>query len=313
MTAGQMRLPGVDPPQQLRPSVERGTPAFWVRRVRILRELTAGEENIVRDVELRRGLNIVWAAHHSAGADNALFRDGVAGHTAGKSTFCRLLRHVLGDGGFAPDGVKRRIRSKLPNAWVTAEVIVDDVCWAVARPLGIGHRSFCLRDRSIDQVTNTNAERVDYQEFVDALAKGTTELMTSKKFPSTDKDTPVGWAHVLPWLVRDQDCRFADFLEWRHSASGSEAPALNVDERQFLARTVLGLISDGERNELQRNAQMVSDKEEAARVAPLLRHQAETDRQRLTKALGKELPLTSTPLFRSAARAELKPRREELK
>lgn len=313
MSEGQMRLPGIDPPQQLRPSAERGAPAFWVRHVRILRELKAGDEYIVRDVELRRGLNIVWAAHHSAGANNMLFRDGVAGHTAGKSTFCRLLRHVLGDGGFAPDRVKRRIRSKLPNVWVTAEVIVDDVCWVVARPLGIGHRSFCLRGRVIDDVTDTNAARLDYQEFVEALAKGTTELMTSKKFPSTDKDKPVGWAHVLPWLVRDQDCRFADFLEWRHSGSGSESPVLNVEERQFLVRTVLGLISDGERNELQRNAQLVSEKEEAARVAPLLRHQAETDRQRLTKALGKELPLTSTPLFGSAARAELKARREDLK
>ena len=216
----------------------------------------------------------MWAAHQSAGPDNALFRDGVAGHTAGKSTFCRLLRHVLGDGGFAPDAVKRRIRSKLPTAWVTAEVVIDDVRWVVARPLGIGRSPFCLRDRSIDDATDEKAERLDYQEFVDALAKGTTELMTSKQFPSTDKEKPVGWAHVLPWLVRDQDCRFADFLVWRHSGSGSEAPALDVEERQFLVRTVLGLISDGERNELQRNAKLVADKEEATRTAPLLRHQA---------------------------------------
>lgn len=313
MTAAQMRLPGMNPPQQLRPSAERSAPAFWVRRLRILSELTAGDAFIIRDVELRRGLNIVWAAHHSAGADNALFRDGVAGHTAGKSTFCRLLRHVLGDGGFAPDGVKRRIRARLPNAWVVAEVVVDDMSWVVARPLGIGQRSFCLRDRSIDDVGDTNVERIEYQEFVVALAKGTTELMTSKKFPSTDKEKPVGWAHVLPWLVRDQDCRFADFLEWRHSGSGSEAPALNVEERQFLVRTVLGLISDDERDELQKNAQLVSDKEEATRTAPLLRHQAETDRQRLIKALGRELPLTSTPIFGSEARAELQARREALK
>lgn len=313
MTAAQMRLPGMNPPQQLCPSAERRAPAFWVRRLRILRDLTAGEEFIVRDIELRRGLNIVWAAHHSAGGGNALFRDGVAGHTAGKSTFCRLLRHVLGDGGFAPDGVKRRIRSKLPSAWVVAEVVVDDVTWVVARPLGTGPHSFCLRGRSIDDVTRTNVERGEYQEFVDALAKGTTGRVTSKKFPSTGKEKPVGWTHVLPWLVRDQDCRFADFLVWRHSESGSEAPALNVEERQFLVRTVLGLISDGERNELQRNAQLVSEKEEATRTAPLLRHQAETDRQRLIKALGKDLPLTATPLFASAARAELEARRDDLK
>lgn len=312
MSAAQMRLPGMNPPQQLRPSAERSAPAFWVRRLRILSELKAGEDYVVRDVELRRGLNIVWAAHQSAGADNALFRDGVAGHTAGKSTFCRLLRHVLGDGGFAPDGVKRRIRAKLPTAWVAAEVVIDDTPWVVARPLGIGRSPFCLRDRSIDDVTDTNAEHREYQEFIDALAKNTIDLLTSKKFPSTDKDKPVSWAHVLPWLVREQDCRFADFLEWRHSGSGSEAPALNVEERQFLVRTVLGLISDGERTELQRNAKLVADKEEATRTTPLLRHQAETDRERLIKALGKDLPLTSTPLFASAARAEIGVRREDV-
>jgi hypothetical protein len=310
MSAAQMRLPGLNPAQQLRPIEDRSAPAFWVRRLRVLSELKAGEEHVVRNVELRRGLNIVWAEHHSAGADNALFRDGVAGHTAGKSTFCRLLRHVLGDGGFAPDGVKRRIRAKLPNAWVTAEVVVGDVWWVVARPLGIGHRSFCLRERSIDDVTDASAERLPYQEFVDELAKGTTETVASKSFPTNDK--PVGWQHLLPWLVRDQDCRFADFLEWRHSGSGSEAPAINVEERQFLVRTVLGLISDAERVELQRNAQLVADKEEATRVTPLLRYQAETDRQRLATAFGKELPLTPTPLFGSATRTEIEVRRAAL-
>ncbi len=312
MSAAQMRFPGMNPPQQLRPSAERSAPAFWVQRLRILSELTVGKEFVVRDVELRRGLNIVWAPHQSAGADNALFLDGVAGHTAGKSTFCRLLRHVLGDGGFAPDDIKRRIRSKWPSAWVTAEVNIDDVTWAVARPLGSGHRSFCLRDRSIDDVTDPHAERRDYQEFVDALAKCTIDLITSKRFPSTDKEKPIGWAHVLPWLVRDQDCRFADFLTWRHSESGSEAPALKAEQRQFLVRALLGLISDGERDEIERNAQLVANKDEALRSAPLLRHQAETDRERLIKALGKELPLIATPLFGSEVRADLETRREDL-
>lgn len=309
MTTSQMRLLGVDPRHQVRPSTGRTAPGLWVYRLRVLNELTTGHAPIIREVVLRRGLNIVWAAHDSAGADNALFRDGVAGHTAGKSTFCRLLRHVLGDNGFASDDVKRRIRSKLPNAWVTAEVFVDDVQWVVARPLGIGHRSFCLRDHTIDQVANATG-REDYQAFLDALASGTTEKLASRAFPTTDK--PVGWEHVLPWLIRDQDCRFADFLEWRHSSSGSETPALNSEQRQFLIRTVLGLISDEERAELQRNSQLLVDKKEAERVEPLLQHQAATDRLRLSKELGKDLPLTSTPLFGSEARADLARQRETI-
>ena len=117
MTGAQMRLPGTNTPQQLRPSAERSAPAFWVRRLRILSELKAGEEYVVRDIELRRGLNIVWAAHQSAGADNKLFRDGVAGHTAGKSTFCRLLRHVLGDGLRSTSADAPAARSTAARDW----------------------------------------------------------------------------------------------------------------------------------------------------------------------------------------------------
>jgi len=309
MTATQMRLPGIDPPRQVRPSAERTAPAFWVRRLRVLRELATGDEYVVRDVELRRGFNIVWAPPHSAGKDNALFRDGVAGHTAGKSTFCRLLRHILGERGFAPESVRRRIRSKLSTAWIVAEIIIDDVTWVVARPLGIGPRSFCLRNGDIVTVADAT-ERLDYQEFLSALAETTAARLPAARFPASDEE--VRWEHILPWLARDQECRFADFLEWRHSSSGSEAPSLNVDERQFIVRAVLGLISDAERAEQQRNARLVAEKKEAAQLEPLLRHQAETDRGRLSKALGKQLPLSSTPLFGSETRAELTRMRDDL-
>lgn len=309
MTATQMRLPGIDPPRQVRPSAERPAPAFWVRRLRVLSELASGEEHIVRDVELRRGLNVVWAPPHSAGQDNALFQDGVAGHTAGKSMFCRLLRHVLGERGFAPDSVRRRVRSMLPTAWVVAEVVVNEVTWVVARPLGIGPRPFCLRHVVLADVAAAT-DRLEYQEFLAALAEPTTDRLAAARFPASDE--AVRWEHVLPWLARDQECRFGDFLEWRHSSSGSEAPALNVDERQFVVRSVLGLISDAERAEQQTNARLVAEKKEATRLEPLLRHQAETDRVRLSKALGKELPLLSTPLFGSETRAELARRRQHL-
>lgn len=309
MIATQMRLPGIDPPRQIRPSAERPAPAFWVRRLRVLRGLTNGHEYIVRDVELRRGLNIVWAPPHSAGSGNALFRDGVAGHTAGKSTFCRLLRHILGERGFAPESIRRRIRSKLPTAWVVADVVVNDATWIVARPLGIGPRPFCLRGEDINAVADAT-ERIDYQEFLNALAGTTTARLPAARFPANDEH--VRWEHVLPWLTRDQECRFADFLEWRHSSSGSESPSLNVDERQFIVRTVLALISDAERAEQQRNAWLIAERKEAARLEPLLRHQAETDRGRLARALGMELPLSSTPLFGSETRHELARRRRDI-
>lgn len=305
----QLRLPGLNPPHQLQLSADRPAPALWVRRLQILRELKAGAEHIVRDLELRRGLNIVWAPSHQPIGDNTLFQSGVAGHTAGKTMFCRLVRHVLGEHGFATDGTRRRVREKLPTGWVVAEVVVGDEQWVVGRPFTIGSHSFCIRGGTIPQATD-GSSRTEYQVFLDAISDQTISKLSAARFPASDE--PIHWDHVLPWLSRDQECRYADFLEWRHSSSDSETPSLNVDERQFVMRSVLGLISDAERTEQQTNAQLVVRKKEAALREPLLAHQARVDHGRVSKILGIELAPPSTPLFGSQARAELDRRMAEL-
>jgi hypothetical protein len=298
----QLRLPGIDPPRQIRTSNDRKDPAFWVRRLRVLSDLKPGDEHVVRDVELRRGLNVVWAPPLARVDRKALFQNGVAGHTAGKTTFCRFIRHVLGEQSFATDATRRRIRDKLSSAWVVAEVVVSDETWLVARPLGVGPHSFCIRDGSISQATD-GSHRDEYHLFLEAIAAATVAKLPAGRFPASGE--PMRWKHVLPWFSRDQECRFADFLEWRHSSSDSETPTLNVDERQFVIRSVLGLISDDERAEQQRNAQLVSQKKESAQREPLLLHQARIDHTRVSNALGLELAPLSTPLFGSQARTEL--------
>jgi len=215
----------------------------------------------------------------------------------------------LGERGFGPESSRRRLRQKLPTAWIVAEVIIDDVAWVVARPLGTGARPFCVRGGSVEQVADVT-NRLEYGEFLDALGAVATDTLSAGRFPA--KDEPVRWEHVLPWLSRDQECRFADFLEWRHSSSGSDAPSLNVEQRQFIVRSVLGLISDDERAEQQTNARLVSEKREATQREPFLRHQAETDHARVSKALGVSLPLPSTPLFGTQGRAEVNRRSDAL-
>lgn len=306
MSAKQRDLFGLDQRRRVQPSPDRRSPALWVRRLRVLRELGSGDQHVVRDVELRRGFNVVWAPSQGAGKGNALFKDGVAGHTAGKSTFCRLLRHVLGEPGFAPEVVRRAIRQKLPNGWVVAEVLVGDEPWLVARPLSIGPHSFCIRGGSLDLLAEP-AGRRSYAEFLQAVAASTVDQLPATRFPANDD--PVRWEHLLPWLSRDQECRFADFLEWRHAGSGSEAPSLVGEERQFLVRSVLGLISDAERVELQANANLVAQRKEAIRFEPLLRHRAETDHSRVARALSIDSGQPGSPLFASVGRAEIEKRR----
>jgi len=280
-----------------------------MRRIQVRRELQAGNEHLVRDVKLRKGLNVVWAPADSSTNNNALFRSGVAGHTAGKSTFCRLLRHALGEGGFASEAARRRIREKLPSGWLLAEVFISSKLWTVARPFGIGHHPFCIEGGGIDDLLGS-ARRNEYQAFLDAIESIVITSLPAGRFPTREEG--VRWAHILPWLTRDQDCRFADFLEWRHSSSGSDSPSLIVEERQFLIRSVLGLITDEEREEQKRNAKLVAEKAEAAQVEPLLAHQATIDHQRVQRLLDMTVAPPSSGLFGSEARAELKQREADL-
>jgi hypothetical protein len=305
----QRRLPGVDPPQRVRPAADRAEPVLWVRRLRVLRDLQPGKEHVIQDVELRRGLNIIWAPPEAPSSGNALFRSGVAGHTAGKSTLCRFLRYALGESTFASETTRRRIREKLSSGWLLAEVVIEGRLWTVARPFGVGRHSCCIEGGGIDDLV-ASTDRSEFQIFLDAIETTVTSQLPASRFPT--RSEVVRWAHVLPWLSRDQECRFADFLEWRHSTSGSDAPVLIVDERQFLVRSVLGLITEQEREEQERNAKLVAEKKRATQKEPLLAHQAATDHARVQRLLQMEVAPPSSGLFGSQARSELNRRREEL-
>jgi hypothetical protein len=305
----QLRLPGVDPPQQVQAAPDRLEPAFWVRRICVLEELKAGAEHVVRNIELRRGFNIIWAPTRQPEDGNALFKSGVAGHTAGKSTLCRLIRYVLGEHSFATDKTRKRIREKFPDGWVVAEVVVAGAAWGVARPFGVGAHPFCISEGTLEQALDGGG-RLPYQAFLDDMADAVLGGLPTRAFPSSGAS--LRWEHILPWLSRDQECRFADFLEWRHSSSGADAPSLSVEDRQFVLRSVLGLITDEERQEQQTNARLLTKRKEAAEQQPLLSHQAAIDHGRVRALLGIELDPPGSGLFGSQARTVLERRTVDL-
>ena len=109
----------------------RGEPRLWVRRIVLWEK--PGE--IIRDIPLRRGLNIIWSP--DPGAKQAeLGLDAGSGHGAGKTLFCRLLRYCLGEDTFSNDGQRRSIVELLPAGLVGVEVVIDGKLWAVIRPIG---------------------------------------------------------------------------------------------------------------------------------------------------------------------------------
>ena len=272
---------GIAPRRTALVAPRRLDPAIWVRRLRLVRKLSPDLEHIIRDVELRRGLNIIWAPPHAEHA-TALFKTGITGHTAGKTSFCRLIRYALGERHFANEQTRHIIRAKLPDAWLLAEVVVDGRSWAVARPLGHNGKSFCMPDAEISELTS--GERPGgLTQYLNAIAQATTTRLPATRFPGNDE--AIIWDHLLPWLTRDQECRFADFAVWRHATSASDAPQLTSEERHFVIRSALALVSDAERDEQHRNAILLTRKKRLADRIPLLRHQAEVDEKRLGELL----------------------------
>lgn len=102
------------PELEVQAPVDATGPRLWVRRLVIWKE-TGGE--MIRDIELRPGLNIVWTPN-----------DQGIGHGDGKTLFCRLLRYCLGEDRFAPEDQRGRIGEVFPDGQVGAEVMLDGTC-----------------------------------------------------------------------------------------------------------------------------------------------------------------------------------------
>src|SRR5258706_4636507 len=76
-------------------SSSRPSPGIFVSHFYVLRSLEKPGTQVQRVVLLRRGLNILWADPNPTQAVTGKRKSKVAGHTAGKSTIFRPMRHVL--------------------------------------------------------------------------------------------------------------------------------------------------------------------------------------------------------------------------
>lgn len=112
-----------EPIVAIHPDLTRCEPRLWVRRLMIWED----PEKLIRDIRLRRGLNVIWSPDPGTATATVGRGDG-SGHGAGKTLFCRLLRYCLGEDTFANDDLRRSIAEHLPNGLVGAEVMIDAQC-----------------------------------------------------------------------------------------------------------------------------------------------------------------------------------------
>lgn len=217
----------------VRPPPGASAPRFWVRRLVIWKE-PGGE--IVQDIELRPGLNIIWTPD-----------DQGIGHGGGKTLFCRLLRYCLGEDRFAPDDQRERIGEVFPDGLVGAEIMLDGTCWAIIRPLGNRRRHLAVPNGNLDELATGEAASTGIEPFVDTIEQAILTAELASLVPAHRQERR-SWPIALAWLARDQECRFDHVLDWRSSASDSDSPArgLNKTEKLDALRAFLRAITPEE-------------------------------------------------------------------
>ncbi len=257
-----------------RPDLSLVEPRLWVRELRVYRILTPGDHNLLRRISLRPGLNILWAQPSDRSRPAQLHTPGVSGHGTGKTTFCRFLRHALGEATFGNDDQRARLRAAFPEGWIVAEVRLNAESWLVCRPFKIGSHTVTYRGRSIETLFANEDGKVSFDEYIGALDVTLTEPFPVATFATTP--TPIAWTHLLQWLARDQESRFTALADFRHPSSDSLAPDMAVEDRHFLFRAVLQLIDTGEQAELENNKALLARRQQAEKTAPLFRFRGES-------------------------------------
>lgn len=251
-------------------------PRLWVRRVVIWRD----PDNIIQNIELRPGLNIIWSPDPS----DVKAKDRAMGHAAGKTLFLRLVRYCLGDVRYSTDNQRASISAKFPNGSVGAEVMLDGTCWTVVRPLGNSGVHYAEAGESVAKLRLTTLPGTSVQPLVEAIEAAFLAGIRTF-FPKPAFAYP--WSTALGWLARDQDCRFANALQWRSPLSNSRWPALSMNQGQRLevVRLLAGALQQGELEARRRAARLTTSRRLRKSQGAKLREEAAFTRDRLRMLL----------------------------
>ena len=217
-------------------------PDVWIGRV-VLFERLLPEPVEIRDISLSKGLNIIWAEETED--DDPVAE--ITGHSAGKTTFCRLLRYLLGEKTFGTKAGMDLINRAFPQGYVAAELKVQNRHWAVRRPFGGGRMSYIMADVSIEELLQEHGRSVSQENYTKEL--GFDDLIYRFETGGiTRTGEIIQWGHLLAWCTRDQEARFQSIHEWRSPRSESEAPGFRFPKSGplFVMRAALGLFLPNE-------------------------------------------------------------------
>lgn len=233
-------------------------PVFWIEEVRLLKSFSPDiKEQIREPITFQKGLNIIWAPAPPMHQRKEI---NFAGHAAGKTTLCRLLRYLLGEHNTAAPEVKDAIEENFRDGWIVGKIHVLEKTWIVARPLhhATRPRARCIQSISFDELLSNPDTHLTFEAFQNHLTAATIAPLPVKLFG--DGSTDITFAHALQWLARDQDCHLTKLHFFRHPDSKSEAPNLTAEAAYFLQRVILNL-ADSDLREAITNCEKLEKEE----------------------------------------------------
>lgn len=222
---------------QAHPAI-RELPRLWVERVWLLE--SREPLNILRTVDLRPGVNVVWAREPDSEASSGL---ASAGHGVGKTSFCLLLRYLLGDDATAINALREKAAANFPKGGVAAKVHIDGAAWVVYRPYGAYSHPIAKLGGQIENLFEGEFEG-DFQLYLSSLQAAFIGKLPAQTLPGTNQ--ALEWRHLLAWCIREQRTRFDGFFHWREG-DGLGFRRSRQDPPLFV-NSVLGLLdSDADR------------------------------------------------------------------
>lgn len=211
----------------------RPLPRLWVERVWILE--SREPIRCVREIALRPGVNVVWAREPEGGLGSGL---AGAGHGVGKTSFCLLLRYLLGDDASSISVLRAKVAANFPKGGVAAQVHIEGVSWLVFRPFGASSPSWATVGNQLDELL-AEPRTTAFQDYVEALQSTFIGSLATQTLPGTNQ--PLEWRHLLAWCIREQRTRFDGFFHWREG-DGLGFRRSRVDPPLFVS-TVLGILN----------------------------------------------------------------------
>jgi hypothetical protein len=223
--------------KQLNLNPTRSEPDVWISRMVIFAQI-APNPIIIRDIPLTRGLNIIWATEF----EDETKPTEITGHSAGKTTFSRLIRYILGEKTFGTKMSMELIQKTFPGGYVAAEIHVKGKKWAVRRPLGRGRLSCGIPNASIEDVATYQGRLMSHDTYIKEI--GFENLLDEFETGGIIRtDEVIQWGHILSWCTRDQESRFQNLYDWRSPRSEADSPAFRFPKAGplFVIRAALGL------------------------------------------------------------------------